>query len=184
MENKGFINNSSDTSELANDKENQRPSNAFRKKSGVRIHITAEDLFVKNNADRKNQSLLSTACSRFHPLRLLPALGWLSRYHLPHLKEDFIAAITVAIMHVPQGLAYGELAGVSSIQGLYVSTFPPLIYALLGTTRHVSIGKIILLLGFKSDFYYQTLRVTNIHILLRSTNNIFLSTNCMNKSAA
>lgn len=53
------------------------------------------------------------------------------------LKQQFLITNGAAI----KGLAYGELAGVSAVQGLYVSTFPPLIYALLGTTRHISIGK-------------------------------------------
>ncbi|XP_022656361.1 solute carrier family 26 member 6-like isoform X3 [Varroa destructor] len=143
MENKEFVNSSS---KVTDDRENGWPSGkGCRTKSGVRIHITAEDLFARDNADIKashqnEKSFLSTICSRFHPVKLMPVLEWLPRYQLSYFKDDLVAAIIVLIMHVPQGLAYGELAGVSAVQGLYVSTFPPLIYALLGTTRHISIG--------------------------------------------
>jgi solute carrier family 26 protein len=53
---------------------------------------------------------------------------------------DIIAGITVAIMHIPQGMAYGLLAGLDPIVGLYMAFFPTLVYFFFGTSRHVSTG--------------------------------------------
>ena len=56
------------------------------------------------------------------------------------LLNDIIAGCTILALHIPQGLAYGRLAGVEPINGLYVSLFPVIIYAIFGTSRQVSIG--------------------------------------------
>ncbi|KAI3380208.1 hypothetical protein SNEBB_003457 [Seison nebaliae] len=71
----------------------------------------------------------------------LPILRWLSTYNMNEdLLNDIIAGLTVAIMQIPQGLAYALLAGVAPIYGLYSSFFPVIIYALLGTSHQNSIG--------------------------------------------
>lgn len=73
--------------------------------------------------------------------RNIPIIDWLTSYDLrKDFLADFFAGITILALHIPQGLAYGRLAGVEPINGLYVSLFPMLVYALLGTGRHVSIG--------------------------------------------
>ncbi|KAG5445266.1 Sulfate transporter [Clonorchis sinensis] len=46
----------------------------------------------------------------------------------------------MSILHVPQGMAYGYLAGLKPINGLYTSFFPPLVYFFFGTSRHISVG--------------------------------------------
>eukprot|EP01104_Vermistella_antarctica_P008941 TRINITY_DN228_c0_g1_i4.p1 TRINITY_DN228_c0_g1~~TRINITY_DN228_c0_g1_i4.p1 ORF type:complete len:713 (+),score=97.48 TRINITY_DN228_c0_g1_i4:462-2600(+) len=51
-----------------------------------------------------------------------------------------MAGITVAIMLVPQGLAYAILAGLPPIYGLYTGFVPLFIYAVLGTSRHICPG--------------------------------------------
>ncbi|CAB3400299.1 unnamed protein product [Caenorhabditis bovis] len=53
---------------------------------------------------------------------------------------DAVAGFTVGIYNVPQAMSYSTLAGLPPVYGLYASIFPPLIYALFGTSRHTSIG--------------------------------------------
>lgn len=43
-------------------------------------------------------------------------------------------------MHIPQGIAYGVLAGLPAISGLYLSLLSPLLYMLFGTARQNSLG--------------------------------------------
>jgi solute carrier family 26, other len=70
-----------------------------------------------------------------------PVLRWLPKYQIrDFLMGDIIAGITVAVMHIPQGMAYGLLSGVDAIVGLYLAFFPTLIYFLFGTSRHISMG--------------------------------------------
>ncbi|RWS04327.1 solute carrier family 26 member 10-like protein [Dinothrombium tinctorium] len=74
-------------------------------------------------------------------LDLFPFFAWIRNYSFhDNLLSDMIAGFTIAILHIPQGMAYGLLAGVSPINGLYVSFFPVLIYCLMGTSKHISIG--------------------------------------------
>ena len=40
------------------------------------------------------------------------------------------------------GLAYGFLAGVDPINGMYTAFFSPLVYTFLGTSSHISVGKL------------------------------------------
>ena len=71
----------------------------------------------------------------------MPVLKWIPEYPVKkNLIGDIISGITVAVMSIPQGLAYGLLAGVEPIVGLYMAFFPVLIYFLFGTSRHISMG--------------------------------------------
>lgn len=72
--------------------------------------------------------------------RWLPILEWLPQYTKKDLKGDVSAGLTVGIMLIPQGMAYALLAGIPPIYGLYASTIPLILYALLGTSRQLSVG--------------------------------------------
>ncbi|KAE8742199.1 hypothetical protein FOCC_FOCC012250 [Frankliniella occidentalis] len=85
------------------------------------------------------------ACSAARAGRLLaarvPAVAWLAGYDWRRdLPGDLVAGATVAIMHVPQGMAYALLGGVPPITGIHMAFYPVLVYALLGTSRHISVG--------------------------------------------
>ncbi|KAI1290752.1 Prestin [Halotydeus destructor] len=74
-------------------------------------------------------------------LNLFPILSWMRTYNVKNcLVADVVMGFTVAVLHIPQGMAYGLLAGVSPINGLYVSFFPVLVYFFMGTSKHISIG--------------------------------------------
>lgn len=72
---------------------------------------------------------------------LIPILKWLPNYDFKdNFLPDLVAGCTILALNLPQGLAYGTLAGVEPIYGLYVSMFPMIIYSLFGTSRHLSVG--------------------------------------------
>ena len=70
----------------------------------------------------------------------IPILDWLPKYKKGNLKDDITAGLTVGVMVIPQGMAYGMLAGLPPIYGLYASLVPMILYALFGTSRHLVIG--------------------------------------------
>ena len=74
--------------------------------------------------------------------RCLPAVDWLKNYTRQDFNADFFAGIITAILLIPQGIAYAMLAGLPPQQGLYASIFPPIFYALLGTSRILSVGPV------------------------------------------
>jgi sulfate permease, SulP family len=72
----------------------------------------------------------------------MPAWGWLRRYRRSDLRGDVSAGLTVAVMLVPQGMAYALLAGLPPVVGLYASTVPLLVYALFGSSRQLAVGPV------------------------------------------
>lgn len=72
----------------------------------------------------------------------LPVLSWMPSYDKANLKGDLTAGLTVGIMLIPQGMAYAMIAGMPPIYGLYASTVPLIIYALLGTSRQLAVGPV------------------------------------------
>lgn len=69
-----------------------------------------------------------------------PALDWLKGYSGSVLTEDFLAAVIVTVLLVPQALAYAMLAGLPAQVGIYASIVPLVIYAFVGSSRHLSVG--------------------------------------------
>jgi len=65
---------------------------------------------------------------------------WLPKYKKDYIFGDSIAALTVGIIRVPQGMAYALLAGVPPIYGLYSCFFPVLLWFLFSTSKHTSVG--------------------------------------------
>ncbi|XP_046998479.1 solute carrier family 26 member 6-like [Schistocerca americana] len=83
----------------------------------------------------------STTCVLERFKKLVPAAEWVPRYRWrQQLAGDLSAGLVVAVMHVPQGLGYALLAGAAPVGGLYVALLPVFVYALFGTSRHISMG--------------------------------------------
>jgi SulP family sulfate permease len=70
----------------------------------------------------------------------LPGLATLVRYERPWLRADLVAGLTVGAMLVPQSMAYAELAGLPPHVGLAAALLPPVVYALVGSSRHLGVG--------------------------------------------
>lgn len=63
-------------------------------------------------------------------------------YDRKNLSGDLLAGLIVAIMLIPQGMAYAVLAGLPPVMGLYAVTVPLLVYALFGSSRHLAVGPV------------------------------------------
>ncbi|CAM6093612.1 unnamed protein product [Calypogeia fissa] len=73
---------------------------------------------------------------------VFPILEWAPNYKLNLLKGDIIAGLTIASLAVPQDLGYANLASLPKVNGLYSSFVPPLIYAVMGSSRDIAIGPV------------------------------------------
>lgn len=67
-------------------------------------------------------------------------LQWLKRYRRDQLPGDISAGLVVAMMMIPQGMAYAMVAGLSPVVGIYASILPPIVYALFGSSMTQSVG--------------------------------------------
>ncbi len=76
------------------------------------------------------------------PVRLFPFIGWFRRYGPRELGQDAVAGITVALVLVPQSMAYAQLAGLPPYYGLYASLLPACVGALFGSSRQLSTGPV------------------------------------------
>lgn len=74
--------------------------------------------------------------------RLLTIFSWPTVYKMDSLKADILAGLTVALVLIPQSLAYAELAGLPPYYGLYASFLPPLVAALFGSNRQLATGPV------------------------------------------
>lgn len=74
------------------------------------------------------------------PPRLLPPgfRGWRPAF----LAGDLTAAVVVAMLLVPQAMAYAALAGLPPYVGLYASILPLVAYALAGSSRVLAVGPV------------------------------------------
>jgi SulP family sulfate permease len=72
----------------------------------------------------------------------LPTWHWLHSYSRENIVGDLLAGFIVAVMLVPQGMAYALLAGLPPQVGLYASILPLVIYGLLGSSRALAVGPV------------------------------------------
>ncbi|KAK6122348.1 hypothetical protein DH2020_043968 [Rehmannia glutinosa] len=73
---------------------------------------------------------------------IFPVLKWGPNYSLKLLKSDIVSGLTIASLAIPQGISYAKLANLPPIVGLYSSFVPPLIYAVLGSSRDLAVGPV------------------------------------------
>lgn len=77
-----------------------------------------------------------------HPARFRYLPAWLRNYPRRHLGADVMAGLMVAILVIPQSLAYALLAGLPPQAGLFVSILPVLVYAWLGSSMTQALGPV------------------------------------------
>jgi len=70
----------------------------------------------------------------------LPFLNWISRVNKDTLRADMIAALTGAVIVLPQGVAFAMIAGLPPQYGLYTAIVTPIIAALFGSSWHLVSG--------------------------------------------
>ena len=75
---------------------------------------------------------------------LFPFLGWFPMSGNT-LRADLIAGITVALVLVPQSMAYAQLAGLPVVYGLYASAMPVIVAALWGSLPQLHTGPVAML---------------------------------------
>lgn len=75
--------------------------------------------------------------------RIFPFLTWIHEAKNPAiLRADFIAGLTVALVLIPQSMAYAQLAGLPPYFGLYIALFPVIVAALWGSSRQLATGPV------------------------------------------
>ncbi|KAM0890659.1 hypothetical protein ACQ4PT_026878 [Festuca glaucescens] len=73
---------------------------------------------------------------------VFPVLQWGKTYNLKSFRSDVMAGLTLASLGIPQSIGYANLAKLDPQYGLYTSVVPPLIYAVMGTSREIAIGPV------------------------------------------
>jgi sulfate permease, SulP family len=71
---------------------------------------------------------------------IVPFVPWLRRYNRRYLKADLFAGLTVAVVALPQSMAYALIAGLPVQYGLYASIIPTIIGCLWGSSAHLITG--------------------------------------------
>jgi MFS superfamily sulfate permease-like transporter len=74
--------------------------------------------------------------------RIFPFVSWFRGYGWSAFKIDLMSGLTVALVLIPQSMAYAQLAGLPAHYGLYASFLPPMIAALFGSSRQLATGPV------------------------------------------
>ncbi|KAM3939053.1 sulfate anion transporter 1-like [Leptodactylus fuscus] len=90
---------------------------------------------LRNNCTCSTRKVKKTITGFF------PVIRWLPKYNIKeNTWGDIMSGLIIGIILVPQAIAYSLLAGLKPIYSLYTSFFANIIYFLMGTSRHVSVG--------------------------------------------
>ena len=95
---------------------------------------------MSNSKEHPISAAKPTAVGRLG--KQLPAWHWLHHYPREYLVGDLLAGFIVAVMLVPQGMAYAMLAGLPPEVGLYASILPLILYGFLGSSRTLAVGPV------------------------------------------
>ncbi|XP_004304832.1 PREDICTED: low affinity sulfate transporter 3-like [Fragaria vesca subsp. vesca] len=96
--------------------------------------------FGNKYSSLKSQPMLKSVVSIQQ--EIFPILVWGRSYSISKFKHDLMAGLTIASLCIPQSIGYATLAKLDPQYGLYTSVVPPLIYAIMGTSREIAIGPV------------------------------------------
>lgn len=74
-----------------------------------------------------------------------PPLNWARHYNRRTFTDDLTAALVVAVMVIPQSLAFALVAGLPPQAGLYASIVPVMVYAMFGSANTLAVGPVALI---------------------------------------
>lgn len=74
--------------------------------------------------------------------RVFPFLSWSKEINGATLRADLVSGVTVALVLIPQSMAYAQLAGMPAYYGLYAAFLPPIVAALFGSSRQLATGPV------------------------------------------
>uniref|UniRef100_A0A8C3NHI4 Sulfate transporter n=1 Tax=Geospiza parvula TaxID=87175 RepID=A0A8C3NHI4_GEOPR len=113
-------------------------SSCFLMERKTRVKINRKETMVAKL--RKSCSCTPQKLKNFL-MDFFPVLRWLPKYRCrEYIWGDIMSGLVIGIILVPQAIAYSLLAGLKPIYSLYTSFFANIIYFLMGTSRHVSVG--------------------------------------------
>ena len=72
----------------------------------------------------------------------IPILDVITHYRRSDLGYDLVAGLVVGVITIPQAIAYAFLAGLPPQAGLYACLAPMVVYAILGSSRHLVVGPV------------------------------------------
>ncbi|HEY5973782.1 MAG TPA: SulP family inorganic anion transporter [Geobacteraceae bacterium] len=71
--------------------------------------------------------------------KIFPIFTWLPSYRKDWIRYDVVAGLTAAAVVIPKAMAYAAIAGLPLVIGLYTSLIPLVVYAVMGTSRPLSV---------------------------------------------
>jgi SulP family sulfate permease len=73
--------------------------------------------------------------------KYLPFLRWFP-VNTPALRADIVAGVTVALVLIPQSMAYAQIAGLPAFYGLYAAFLPPIVAVAFGSSHQLATGPV------------------------------------------
>jgi len=109
-----------------------------------------------------------------HPRDRLPPAAWLKGYRAEWLSPDVVAGLTAAAVVIPKAMAYATVAGLPVQVGLYTAFLPMLVYAVLGTSRVLSVSTTTTLAILAGADLVQATSAGDTAVLLRASATLTL----------
>ena len=101
---------------------------------------TPARLPVPDDIHRQRGIIMQSGQTASWKLRLLPMTRWLPRVSKDTIRSDLLSGLTVAIVVIPQAVAFASIAGMPPQYGLYAGMIPAIVASLFGSSWHLMSG--------------------------------------------